>query len=472
MAHSATATSPEATGLVRALRRYSIVLAFLLALVAAPIARAQPSVVDITSAGPLTNVWVGSDLSCQVAETGDTSYQFFPSDSAPGGCGTFLAVGGELYGPDFTDDDGASPFPDDPTYTVFTASVPQSAVSGSGTAASPYQITTKESVANSGLDITEVDSYVVGNAYYRTDITVSNSGAAPVSALLYHAGDCYLEGSDVGYGYVDPANNAVACTANPDNSPAGQVEEFVPLTGSIHYVEAGYYSTWTGVANQADLPDTCDCTTDEDNGAGINWDISVPAGGATTESMLTNFSSAGQVLDPPGVVTGAASAVSQTAATLNATVNPEANAVTDCEFQWGTSTAYGNSVPCAAQPAGSGDSPVAVSAALSSLSANTTYHFRVLATNGYGTSYGSDATFITPPPTGVPGVVPSSPVVSGFSGVGLSGSVVANGLTTSAYFEYGLDPRYSGGGPVVYDEVTATQTVGAGFGGVAVSALV
>ncbi|MGO9958621.1 MAG: hypothetical protein ACLP50_22090, partial [Solirubrobacteraceae bacterium] len=177
----------------------------------------------------------------------------------------------------------------------------------------------------------------------------------------------------------------------------------------------------------------------------------------------------------PGVVTGAASGVSQSAATVNASVDPEGVAVTSCELQWGTSTAYGNSEPCA-QAVGSGDSPVAVSAALSGLSPGATYHFRAAATNGAGTAYGSDATFttavaVTPIAstststststsssvglgvTGAPSVSESEPAVSGFSGVVLSGSVVPNGVATTAEFEYGLDPRYSGGGPVVYDEV-------------------
>ena len=38
-----------------------------------------------------------------------------------------------------------------------------------------------------------------------------------------------------------------------------------------------------------------------------------------------------------------------------------------------------------------------------------------------------------------------------------------NGLPTQAFFEYGLDPRYSGGGAIVYDHSTPAQPVGADF---------
>ncbi len=56
-------------------------------------------------------------------------------------------------------------------------------------------------------------------------------------------------------------------------------------------------------------------------------------------------------------------------------------------------------MPCSPLP-GSGSSPVEVSASLSGLVKNTSYHFRIVATNPAGTSYGSDRTFATlNPPT-------------------------------------------------------------------------
>src|SRR5207248_714380 len=90
--------------------------------------------------------------------------------------------------------------------------------------------------------------------------------------------------------------------------------------------------------------------------------------GSGADQAFTTVSSA------PSVVTGTASALTQTSATLNATVNPNGGTVSDCHFEYGSTSAYGTSVPCASLP-GSGSSAVAVSAEVEGLAPNSTYHF-------------------------------------------------------------------------------------------------
>src|SRR5207245_2621312 len=92
--------------------------------------------------------------------------------------------------------------------------------------------------------------------------------------------------------------------------------------------------------------------------------------------------------EPPTATTEPASAITQSSATLNASVKPNGAEVSECKFEYGASESYGQSTPCSPAP-GSGSSPVAVSASVSGLAANTTYHFRVSATNAGGTSKGS-----------------------------------------------------------------------------------
>jgi hypothetical protein len=130
-----------------------------------------------------------------------------------------------------------------------------------------------------------------------------------------------------------------------------------------------------------------------------------------------------QPCPPPTVLGGAASAISQSTAILNATVNPNGTEATDCHFEYGTSTAYGASAPCSSLP-GSGLTATAVSAQLVGLAAGTTYHFRIVATGtGGGTSYGNDQTLSTvpsSPPIVLPPVNLLAPSISGKTVAGYS----------------------------------------------------
>jgi hypothetical protein len=95
---------------------------------------------------------------------------------------------------------------------------------------------------------------------------------------------------------------------------------------------------------------------------------------------------------PPTVTTGSVTSVTSSSATLNGTVNPNGLSTT-YYFNYGTTTSYGSTT--ASANAGSGTSNVSVSADVIGLSANTTYHIRIVATNSAGTSYGSDQSFTT-----------------------------------------------------------------------------
>jgi hypothetical protein len=92
----------------------------------------------------------------------------------------------------------------------------------------------------------------------------------------------------------------------------------------------------------------------------------------------------------PGVQTNPASAVTGTGATLNGIVDPH-EAATKYYFEYGTTESYGSRTVEAS--AGSGGEFVAEIKSVSGLTANTTYYFRVAATNSGGTSYGSAREF-------------------------------------------------------------------------------
>ncbi len=58
---------------------------------------------------------------------------------------------------------------------------------------------------------------------------------------------------------------------------------------------------------------------------------------------------------------------------------------------------------------------------------------------------------------------PAKPPSIGGTTAAFSGSVNPGGLPTTAFFQYGLDPKYNGGGPLVYNQSTPAQTVGSDF---------
>ena len=72
--------------------------------------------------------------------------------------------------------------------------------------------------------------------------------------------------------------------------------------------------------------------------------------------------------------------------------------------------------------------------------------------------------------TNAPAIASTASTAPGSTTARFSGSVNPEGLATTAHFEYGLDPRYTGSSKIVYDQSTPDQTVGADFSSHAVTA--
>jgi hypothetical protein len=289
-ANSSTSSRPRVVALTAA---SLLVLAGLLA----SAAQAQTPYKDIASSGPLTHVYLGNELSCQVAHTGDAALELFPSSSIPGSCGTFVFRGDTLFAPDFANHSGSATG-NLGTYVPWNPSS-QTDVSGAGTTASPYKVTTVVGAPNTGLRITQVDSYVVGQESYRTEITVANQGGANESGVLYRAGDCFLQGNDVGYGFIDTTNAAAGCSVNASNNPPARIEQWFPITGGNQYLEAGYSDVWSAIGTHQPFGNTCACNDLLDNGAGISWTFTVGPGGSQTFAHYTTFSPQGVAGPPP-----------------------------------------------------------------------------------------------------------------------------------------------------------------------------
>jgi len=160
----------------------------------------------------------------------------------------------------------------------------------------------------------------------------------------------------------------------------------------------------------------------------------------------------------PTVTTGSATSVTSVSATLNGTVNPN-GASTTYYFEYGTTESYGSNT--VTKSAGSGTGTVSVSAAITGLSYSTVYHYRIVAANSGGTSYGSDRTFYTAASVLPPTVTTDSAISVTSDSATLNGTVNPNGAITWYHFEYGTTASYG--------LVTENRFAGSGTGNMSVS---
>jgi hypothetical protein len=179
---------------------------------------------------------------------------------------------------------------------------------------------------------------------------------------------------------------------------------------------------------------------------------------AVVVSVVLILTAVAMAASSPTVRTGAPSHVADTSAVLHGVVNPNGKATTYF-FQWGLTTEYGvNSV---AHSAGHGTKTLAVSTTATGLIPGTTYHYRLVATNGSGESIGADRTFTTagnPPP-----IVATGPATRvGKNTVTVTGVISPNNQATTYYFQWGTTTTYG--------QQTSALVIPAGTAPVTVSA--
>jgi hypothetical protein len=233
--------------------------------------------------GPLTRVTAAADLSCQAQHTGDTAFSFAPPGSAPGDCGTFVAVDGQLYGPSVTASLGG--------HTQFTRVGQVSA----GTNA----VDTTVDLPPSGLEIVQRDSYLPGQDAWRTDVSVRNNGAVAKSLILYRAGDCQLAGPGSGYGFSGSPAGAVGCSAQPGNAPLDRVIQWVPIDAAGNWMQGRASDVWARIASRSAFGDQClECANETDAAAGLSWNVTLAPGATETRSHWTVISPTGRTGPP------------------------------------------------------------------------------------------------------------------------------------------------------------------------------
>lgn len=245
--------------------------------------QAVPAITTIAGA-PLT-VRVGDDLSFQVFNADIPGVgQIYPSDSSDtADMGWIVHAGGVQFTPDFADHEGSATSNLGAATPYATRSV--TPVTGTGTAADPFQVSVSVTLGSSGLRGTQVVRYVNGQNYFTKSLTLTNQGSSPQNATVFLGADIYLAGADSGVPYRDAGAGIVGgqdCGATPSYYIL-----LIPQTPADAWSGASYSSIWSQIGAAA-LNNTL-ATGCIDNGAALQWNRTIAPGASVTIQAVTSF---------------------------------------------------------------------------------------------------------------------------------------------------------------------------------------
>lgn len=176
-------------------------------------------------------------------------------------------------------------------------------------------------------------------------------------------------------------------SVNPNGADASYKFDYGTTTSYGSSTTAGDAGSGTTAVNEsAPLTGLSPSTT-------YHYRVEATNSGGTTLGSDQQFTTSAALVAPV-VTTTAATGLTSSGGTVNGTVNPEGQATT-YQFEYGTTTGYGSVSPASPGSAGSGTTAVNESSGITGLSASTTYHYRLNATNATGTTHGSDQQFTT-----------------------------------------------------------------------------
>ena len=238
--------------------------AAVLGLSAAP-ARAAYAVIP---GNPLT-IYANDNGQLQVRFPGSDTGEFFPPAAAPANAGLNIAL-----------TDSISPGPFEVHGFLGTTFNPDTlpALSGNGSAASPWTLTTSYRTGSPGsnpnIRVEQTLTYVNGS----TDVTaryvvVNNSDTSILRVRVYQAADLYVAGNDTGVSFLDPGPQRQVGGINQAQGSSGRLVEITPWSA---FQEAQYNDVFDVVRNTDQNAPGFNNTVNPallDNGAGVQWDI-------------------------------------------------------------------------------------------------------------------------------------------------------------------------------------------------------
>jgi len=291
---------------------------------------------------------------------------------------------------------------------------------------------------------------------------------APTASLVKNTDyTSALSGVDTSFGGGEICNIAVDSEESvyADLFKEGPVRKYLALEFQVPPLEVG--ATGTEFARPGTMlavePTSNDVLIDQRNQiaeyspAGVLLGVSGAAGpGALGESFGVAPSTSGdlyasgeagksvEIFGPavvvPDVSLEAVSNLKPTSVTLSGSVNPDNEGnVAVCRFEYAPAEGSFSATPCAPATPYSGNTPVAVSANLAGLAPNTTYRYRLAATNTNGTNTTTASEFTTPGP---PRITSTSSEAITQTTAKLLAKINPDGLATHYRFEYGETTAY------------------------------
>lgn len=245
---------------------------------------AAAPLVTVINGNPL-QIHIGDEFSFQVFNSQvPGSGQIYPTGATDtADMGWFVRTVDTLYAPNFAEHPSGSATGSIGTYIPFTA-VSLSPVSGGGTAADPFSVTVSGTLGSSGLGANMQVQYVNGNNYFTKIFTLTNNGAAQ-GVTIFLGADIYLASSDAGVPFQEPTSGSPG--GQDCGTPPTYTILLIPQTSADAFSGRGYNTIWSEIgAAQLDGIIDAGC---EDNGAALQWNRTVPAGGSTVIQAATSF---------------------------------------------------------------------------------------------------------------------------------------------------------------------------------------
>lgn len=268
-----------------------------------PLSAKEPGVTRAgTKAAPLFVTITGNPLQINVGS--DNSYQIFnlTLPELPGGglagqiypqrnqqtadMGWFVRVGQDLYTANFQEHPGT------PTAaTIFNGArrfneVSLSALSGDGSAANPYTVSVTVLLGTAGLRAVKTVTYVNGDNYFAERFRLVNISGSQVQATVYLGSDIFLANSDNGVPFREPTSGSPGGRTCAGVSPEYTILH-IPLTPATRFTGSSFDSVWSQISTGT-LNNTI-ATGCIDNGAALQWNVTVPAFGSRTVLSATSF---------------------------------------------------------------------------------------------------------------------------------------------------------------------------------------